>query len=160
MSSIRHVRRPLAVSVDLGGTRLRLLALDGVRVVVRASDRSPRMAELAKFLLGFWKARGWRRRDVAALVVASRGIWTSAERLALARQLERLAGRVEVMSDAQAAFLGALGDRPGLLILAGTGSIVIGRDGRGRWTRAGGLGPLLGDEGSAFWIGRAWLRTT
>jgi N-acetylglucosamine kinase-like BadF-type ATPase len=68
---------------------------------------------------------------------------------------------VEVLSDAQAALLGALGaDRPGLLVLAGTGSIVIGRDARGRWARAGGLGPLLGDEGSAFWIGRAWLRAT
>src|SRR5207245_2745840 len=28
------------------------------------------------------------------------------------------------------------------------------------WARAGGLGPLLGDEGSAFWIGREWLRAT
>ena len=27
-----------------------------------------------------------------------------------------------------------------------------------RWTRAGGLGPLLGDEGSGFWLGREWLR--
>ena len=48
--------------------------------------------------------------------------------------------------------------RPGVLLLAGTGSIVLGRDRRGRWARAGGLGPLLGDEGSAFWLGREWLR--
>src|SRR5260370_46108 len=33
-----------------------------------------------------------------------------------------------------------------------------GRAARGRWARGGGLGPLLGDEGSAFWIGREWLR--
>jgi N-acetylglucosamine kinase-like BadF-type ATPase len=47
-----------------------------------------------------------------------------------------------------------------VLILSGTGSIVIGRDSRGRWARAGGLGPLLGDEGSAFWLGQQWLRVT
>jgi N-acetylglucosamine kinase-like BadF-type ATPase len=67
---------------------------------------------------------------------------------------------VVVLSDAQAALLGALGDTPGLLVLAGTGSIVIGRDSGGRWARAGGLGPLLGDEGSGFWLGREWLRAT
>jgi N-acetylglucosamine kinase-like BadF-type ATPase len=65
---------------------------------------------------------------------------------------------VHVISDAQAALLGALGKRPGVLMLSGTGSIVVGRDARGRWARAGGLGPVLGDEGSGFWLGREWLR--
>jgi N-acetylglucosamine kinase-like BadF-type ATPase len=65
-----------------------------------------------------------------------------------------------VISDAEAAYHGALGERPGVLLLAGTGSIALGRDAQGRWARAGGLGPLLGDEGSAFWIGREWLRAT
>jgi N-acetylglucosamine kinase-like BadF-type ATPase len=118
------------------------------------------LEDLANFLSALWKRPGWTRRDVGALVVASRGIWTTRERRALASRLTGLAARVEVLSDAQAALLGALGTRPGLLILAGTGSIVVGRDGEGRWGRAGGLGPLLGDEGSAFWIGRAWLRAT
>ncbi len=62
------------------------------------------------------------------------------------------------MSDAEGAYQGALGTPPGIVLLAGTGSLALGRDRHGRWTRAGGLGPLLGDEGSAFWIGREWLR--
>ena len=160
MSAIRHVRPMLGVGADVGGTRLRVSAtLDG-RAVARLTTRTPRGPDLAKFLHTVWKRRGWTRRDVGALVVASRGIWTLRERRALARRLGRLARRVHVLSDAQAALLGALHDGPGLLVLAGTGSIVVGRDGRGRWARAGGLGPLLGDEGSAFWIGRAWLRAT
>jgi N-acetylglucosamine kinase-like BadF-type ATPase len=160
MSAIRHVTRRISVGADVGGTRLRLIAVEDGRIVGRVSTPASSLSDLAKFLQGIWKARGWTRRDVGALVVASRGIWTLRERRALAGRLARLAARVEVLSDAQAALLGALGSRPGLLVLAGTGSIVIGRDRHGRWARAGGLGPLLGDEGSAFWIGRAWLRAT
>ena len=160
MSVIRPVRSSIAIGVDLGATRLRLLAVREGRVVGRLLTAAPPSSDLAKFLHGVWKERGWTRRHVGALVVASRGIWTARERRALARKFARLATRVEVLSDAQAALLGALGDAPGVLILAGTGSIVIGRDADGRWARAGGLGPLLGDEGSAFWIGRAWLRAT
>src|SRR5213082_1971522 len=86
-------------------------------------------------------------------------LWTPRERRALALTLRGLAWRVQVISDAQAAFLGAVGDGPGVLVLAGTGSIVVAHDGRGRWTRAGGFGPLVGDEGSGFWLGREWLRS-
>jgi N-acetylglucosamine kinase-like BadF-type ATPase len=67
---------------------------------------------------------------------------------------------VRVLPDAQAAALGALDGRPGVLVLSGTGSIVVGHDGRSRWARAGGFGPLLGDEGSGFWLGREWVRAT
>lgn len=126
------------------------------RVAVRAGAPD----ELPDFLARLWRRRRWTRASVAVLVVASRGLWTPRECAALERRLRHLARRVRVLSDAQAALLGALGERPGLLVLAGTGSIVIGRNARGRWGRAGGFGPLLGDEGSGFWLGREWLRAT
>jgi glucosamine kinase len=66
--------------------------------------------------------------------------------------------RVAVISDAEAAYRAALGEAPGILVVAGTGSMAVGRAARGGWRRAGGLGPLLGDEGSAFCMGRQWLR--
>ncbi|MGH6690823.1 MAG: BadF/BadG/BcrA/BcrD ATPase family protein [Gammaproteobacteria bacterium] len=161
MSANRELKRPIAVGVDVGATRLRLTAVDGERTVARLVIAVSRIVDVNRFLQFTWKNREWNRRNVGALVVATRGIWTPRERRALASRLAPLASRVEVLSDAQAALLGALGaERPGLLVLAGTGSIVIGRDPRGRWARAGGLGPLLGDEGSAFWIGREWLRAT
>src|ERR671936_219293 len=85
-------------------------------------------------------------------------VWTAAERRAVARGLRGAAARIAVISDAEAALLGAHDGRAGVLVLAGTGSIVLGRDAGGPLARAGGLGPLIGDEGSAFWLGREWLR--
>ena len=142
--------------VDLGGTWVRV-AVAGTSA--RAfKGPTPGVAGLPELLDRLW--RRWRlsRRDLSALGVASRGIWTRNERQALTGRLRRFAPRVIVISDVEAAYLAALGPSPGVLLLAGTGSIALGRDVRGRWTREGGLGPLLGDDGSAFSIGRAWLR--
>lgn len=48
----------------------------------------------------------------------------------------------------------ATGDGPAIVLIAGTGSAAVGRDDDGRIARVGGRGPLLGDEGSAYDIGR------
>ena len=147
--------RPLAV-VDLGGSWVRVSVSGAAPRAYRGP--TPGVAGLPALLGRLW--RRWRlsRGDLAALGVASRGIWTRRERQALARRLRRFAPRVVVISDVEAAYLAALGAIPGVLLLAGTGSIALGRDRRGRFAREGGLGPLLGDDGSAFSIGRAWLR--
>jgi len=62
-----------------------------------------------------------------------------------------------VVNDALVALVAGAGDDPGVVIVAGTGSIAYGRDAGGRAARAGGWGYLLGDEGGGFWIGRAAL---
>jgi len=147
--------RPLVV-VDLGGTWVRVSVSGGAARAYRGP--TPGVAGLPALLARLWRRWQLARADVAALGVASRGIWTRSERRALARRVRRFAARVVVISDIEAAYLAALGTVPGVLLLAGTGSIALGRDGRGRFTREGGLGPLLGDDGSAFSIGRAWLR--
>src|SRR5206468_12527237 len=132
-----------------GGTRVRVAASrgqGGCRTMVAPADRD--LGRRARRPGAVWQRRRWRRGDIAALVVPPGALWTRRERRALAHTLRGLAVRVEVIADAQAALLGAIGDGPGALVLAGTGSIVVAHDGRGRWTRAGGLGPLVGDEGS------------
>jgi N-acetylglucosamine kinase-like BadF-type ATPase len=67
--------------------------------------------------------------------------------------------RTLVVNDALVALVAGAGaeDTPGVVIIAGTGSIAYGRDGSGRAARAGGWGYLLGDEGSGFWVGRRAL---
>ncbi len=156
----RRERREWWIGVDLGGTWVRVIALDARGRRRDFKGPSPGPAGLPALLRRLWLRWTLGRGDVQALVVASKGVWTAAERSRQERRLRALAPRVRAISDAEAAYLGALGERAGVLLLAGTGSMALARDARGRWVRAGGLGPLLGDEGSAFWIGREWLRAT
>lgn len=93
-------------------------------------------------------------------IVGSRGVWTKQERLALQKKLSFLAPRVTVVSDIELAHLLAFGNSPGIVLNAGTGSIAYGRNEKGKTARAGGWGPLVGDEGSAFWVGREFLKRT
>lgn len=71
---------------------------------------------------------------------------------------EVVAGEVEVIGDMEIALEAAFGDGPGVIVIAGTGSIAYGRDEKGRTARAGGWGFGISDEGSAHWIGRETVR--
>lgn len=64
---------------------------------------------------------------------------------------------VRIMNDVELALRGAFGDGQGVLILAGTGAMAMAQGPRGI-ARAGGWGDLIGDEGSAYWIGARALR--
>jgi N-acetylglucosamine kinase-like BadF-type ATPase len=66
--------------------------------------------------------------------------------------------RVLVVNDALVALEAGAPDRPGVVVIAGTGSISYGRNAQNESARAGGWGYVLGDEGSGYWIGRAALR--
>lgn len=63
-------------------------------------------------------------------------------------------GNFTVDNDARIALTGAVGYGGGVVVIAGTGSVAFGRNEEGQETRAGGWGPILGDEGSGFGIAR------
>src|SRR3954468_19065669 len=66
--------------------------------------------------------------------------------------------RCLVVNDALVALEAGAARQPGVVVIAGTGSIAYGRNERNEAARAGGWGYVLGDEGSGYWIGRAALR--
>jgi glucosamine kinase len=68
---------------------------------------------------------------------------------------EIVPGGIIVVGDMQIALAAAFGADPGVVVIAGTGSIAYGRNAQGRAARAGGWGFAISDEGSAHWIGRA-----
>ncbi|MDQ0875663.1 N-acetylglucosamine kinase-like BadF-type ATPase [Paenibacillus sp. V4I3] len=97
--------------------------------------------------------------DCAALGIA--GLDTEYDRriiLALVEEaLQHLrirAKRLIIENDGFAALLGATNGQPGILMIAGTGSIVYGVNDQGVVARAGGWGHRVGDEGSGYWIGK------
>jgi glucosamine kinase len=72
---------------------------------------------------------------------------------------EVIPGEIELVGDMQIALEAAFGTGPGVIVIAGTGSIAYGRDAAGRTARAGGWGFATSDEGSAHWIGRATIES-
>lgn len=66
--------------------------------------------------------------------------------------------RVLIVNDALVALEAGAPGLPGVVLVAGTGSIAYGRNEHNQSARAGGWGYVLGDEGSGYWIGRAALR--
>lgn len=69
---------------------------------------------------------------------------------------EELGPDVTLLNDVDLACIAAFPKGDGLLLLAGTGSMAMVRSGNNRW-RVGGWGEQIGDEGSAYWIGRKSL---
>jgi N-acetylglucosamine kinase-like BadF-type ATPase len=66
-------------------------------------------------------------------------------------------GQVLAVNDAFVALTAGADEEPGVVIVAGTGSIAYGVNGAGIAARAGGWGEVYGDEGSAFWVARLAL---
>jgi len=67
---------------------------------------------------------------------------------------------IDVVSDAEVAFASATASSAGTVVVGGTGSIAARIVDRRKTARIGGWGWLLGDEGSAYWIGRESVRST
>jgi glucosamine kinase len=67
---------------------------------------------------------------------------------------ELVPGKVEVVGDMVIALEAAFGGGPGVIVIAGTGSIAYGRNSQRQTARAGGWGFAISDEGSGHWIGR------
>ncbi len=99
-----------------------------------------------------------RRTDIVAIEVGLAG----ARRKELSARMEealRAVGmrEIEVVGDAEIALFGATDGEPGVVVIAGTGSVSCGINGRHRAVRAGGWGPVAGDEGGGSWIARRAL---
>jgi len=82
---------------------------------------------------------------------------TGPEIAAVVRRLlsEFVSGEIEVVGDMVIAMEAAFGGGPGVIVIAGTGSIAYGRNSEGETARAGGWGFAISDEGSGHWIGRS-----
>lgn len=133
----------LLVTVESGPSNITRVGEDRVRESLqsclreasRAAGISPR--SIARVCAGI---SGAGREEIARVVGKILG--------------EVTGGEVVVTGDMSIALGAAFGEGPGVIVIAGTGSIAYGRDVHGRTARAGGWGYAISDEGSAHWIGR------
>lgn len=164
---MRHRR---LLGVDAGGTRTRAVLSDGLgRVLGEGSgpsgllDPTDPADSAAAIELACRQAaeRARFRLPVDALWAGVAGAGREEARVALEEALSRmeLARSTRVGTDVEAAFHDVFGDdEPGILLVAGTGSIAMARGPDGTVARCGGWGRLLGDEGSGYRIALDGLR--
>jgi glucosamine kinase len=92
---------------------------------------------------------GIEREQLDAAVLAIAGTDTDAVAVHVR---ERCPGTWVVVNDVVGAWATATAARPGVGVISGTGSNVLGVGPNGRAWRAGGWGHVLGDEGSGYWL--------
>ncbi|MGD2154029.1 MAG: BadF/BadG/BcrA/BcrD ATPase family protein [Gemmatimonadales bacterium] len=157
------------IGVDGGGTATRAVLLDEAGRELGRGDAGPSLTDRATGpveieALALAAERAGQQADVAlpvlALCAGLAGVGREAERsdVEAALAARGIASRARVVTDAEAALYDAFADRPGILVISGTGSIAWGRAEDGREARAGGWGSLIGDEGSGYDIGLRGLR--
>lgn len=66
-------------------------------------------------------------------------------------------GRLDLQSDAYVALMGFTLGKPGVIVICGTGSMLLMMDGQGRQKAGGGWGYLLNDAGSGYTLAREGL---
>ena len=169
-SDRQTVRQSDAVllGIDSGGSHTAVVVGDARgRVISRAegpgSAMRPGGAERSAAVIQDVARRAAVQAELALpaslALVGAAGAGRALEQRELADALTAagVAERVDVRSDIEIGLAAAFGDRPGILINAGTGSIAYARAQDGRLHRAGGYGWQLGDDGGGYWLGRRAL---
>lgn len=161
---------PLFLGIDGGGSTLRVALVDqelaSLSLLTEASANPNLIGhDAAKALIRRSVSQALAKADlqpgdVKAAAIGVAGAASAHSREWLLQTLEPAlpATLLVPSSDLEIALVGALAQRCGILLLAGTGSAVYGISQAGQHLQIGGWGYLLGDEGSSYWIGRQLLR--
>ncbi|MBI5956913.1 MAG: ATPase [Chloroflexi bacterium] len=159
----------LVLGIDGGGTKtVCVLADDRGEVLGRGRSGSSNYntvgiekarRSLLEAVAGAFAAAGLANREVAAICLGLAGVDRPADVHLIQEALgsANLARKVVIVNDAEVALAGATESGLGVVVIAGTGSIAFGINRRGEKRRAGGWGPILGDEGSGYSIGLSAL---
>ena len=157
------------VGVDGGGTKTEAVIMNANQTVIGEGLAGPSnplrvgiagaAASIREAIDNACASAKIRRGD---LVAAQIGLAGARRRELRERMRETLTpldiGEIEVVTDANIALYGATGGAPGLVVIAGTGSICCGINARRKRFCAGGWGPIAGDEGGGAWLARRALR--
>ncbi|MGC1415800.1 MAG: BadF/BadG/BcrA/BcrD ATPase family protein [Candidatus Acidiferrum sp.] len=156
---------------DGGGTKTDCVLMDASGKILARTQAGPSNPLRVGFGAAISAIRDAARQAIAKASMASdshaaaicaglagAGPPESAEKIRALLAAEFVDSKVHVCTDLDLA-LAATGDGPAMVLLAGTGSFAVGRNAAGETARAGGYGSQIGDEGSAYDIGRRAVLT-
>lgn len=160
----------MIIGVDGGGSKTQVILADDRgellgEATIGPSNLSTLEIEKAIYLIddgiknSFINA-GLQINKVSRICLGLAGV----DRPGLREQIEELlliknvADEVIVLSDAEIVLAAGIRENWGVALISGTGSFAWGKNAQGTTCRAGGWGPILGDEGSAYSIGREALK--
>jgi glucosamine kinase len=156
---------PLYLGIDAGGTKTDCAVSNGAELLGQATGASCKLARVGKergrenlqsVIRQATQAAGIEASTIQHVCIGMSGA-SLAEAVHWAQQTIRELvpeSTIYVAGDHVIAHRAAFGTSPGVLVISGTGSIAFGRNQSGETARAGGWGPNVSDEGSAFWVGR------
>ena len=159
----------IIIGIDGGATKTSAIALDTGKWRICRAEAGPSnyhvvglegMVEaIEKCIHKLLSELNSTDKSVDMMTVGLAGLDTSYDFRVVKNFLRRksLAKTLYLVHDTINALYGALSGRPGVVVIAGTGSVAAGVNYRGEYVRCGGWGYLLGDEGSAYDLGRKGL---
>lgn len=156
------------LGVDGGGTKTRAVILQDRQECLRAETGGINYNSYTKEqirthlneLAGKCQKAGFAPKECMGIGVGAAGI-SNPEAVSFLKECLAECGfmcPVSIFGDHEAALRGGLLKEPGILLIAGTGSICFAQNGAGEKKRVGGYGHLIDDGGSAYAVGRDILR--
>ncbi|MDR3734418.1 MAG: BadF/BadG/BcrA/BcrD ATPase family protein [Acidobacteriaceae bacterium] len=157
------------LALDAGGTKTTALLADENSVLARAQAETIKLlrtteqdaeTRLTALLQELSAKAGVPLSKIDGTCMGTAGYSIDKVREWSYATLRKLAGgTVAVCGDEEIALDAGFPGAPGILVIAGTGSNIVGRCADGTLHSAGGWGPVLGDEGSGYWIGLEAIRS-
>lgn len=157
----------LGFGIDGGGThaRLQVFDLQTGSTLCRVTGNSTNIYSIPiktvfDNIRELFRMAGFSASEFACGCLGSAGLSRPSE-IGLFREFfaEYLPGcPVYLCNDGEVLLTGKLQSPSGYCLIAGTGSLALGRGKDGSVVRSGGLGYMLGDEGSALWISWCAIR--
>ena len=173
-STVRRNKRQkshqLFLGIDGGGTKTHAVLTDEFGKIAGegfSGASNPLRVGIERAVSNIFKATesacdmaGRSRTDIVAIECGLAGVRREDLRRSVRQRISEnyRIKAVEVVTDAEIALYGVNSGKAALVVIAGTGSICLGRDDKGETAIAGGWGPLAGDEGGGAGLARRALQ--
>jgi glucosamine kinase len=161
----------LYLGVDGGGTKTNIALMNENRQVTCEGSAGPSnplrvgietaVTNIAKAINEACDRDGVSRGDIASVTLGLAGVRRADLKRSVRESFIKRMGirKVEVVTDAEIALYATTQGKPGLVVIAGTGSVCLGKNEKGEMAISGGWGPLAGDEGGGVGIAQQALHT-